>query len=74
MAVLYQGDFSQSGISPLSAFCLMVFVLLYMPCIATCISIKNESGQWKWALFTAAYTTALAWVVTTVIFQIGSLI
>jgi len=62
-----------SGMTTLSAFAFIVFVLLYMPCIPTCISIKHESGEWKWAVFTAAYTTILAWICSTVVFQIGSL-
>ena len=50
--------------SPLIAFCFMIFVLLYFPCIATLIAIKNESGHWKWALLSAVYTCILAWTVT----------
>ena len=73
MSVLYQGNLANSGITPLAAFCLMIFVLLYMPCLPTCISIKNESGQWKWAVFTALYTTILAWTLSAAIYQIGSL-
>lgn len=71
MEILYHGDITSSGITPLTAFCLMVFVLLYMPCIPTCIGIKNESGSWKWAGFAILYTTCLAWIVSMVIFQIG---
>ena len=73
MAVLYHGDITTSGMTTLAAFSFMVFVLLYMPCIPACIGIKNESGKWGWALFTALYTTLLAWIVSTVVFQIGSL-
>ena len=51
----------------------MVFVLIYFPCIATLAAIKGESGSCKWALFTAVYTTALAWVVSFAIYQIGGL-
>lgn len=64
---------SKSGLTPLSAFAFMVFVLLYFPCIPSCIAIKNESTQWKWAGFTILYTTALAWLVSTLVYQIGSL-
>ncbi len=63
-----------SGMTPLAAIAFLVFVLLYMPCIPACVSIKNESGKWSWALFTIAYTTALAWITSTLIYQIGSLI
>ena len=62
------------GITPLSAFCFLLFVLLYFPCIATIAAIKGETGSWKWATFTAVYTTLLAWVVSAAVFQIGSLL
>src|SRR5574344_1450857 len=61
------------GITPLIAFCYLLFVLLYFPCIATIAAIKNESGSWRWALFTAAYTTVLAWVVSAAVYQVGSM-
>ena len=60
-------------IATLTAFCFLLFVLLYFPCIATIAAIKGETGSWGWALFAAGYTTALAWVVSTVVFQIGCL-
>lgn len=60
-------------ITPLVAFAYMVFVLIYFPCIATLAAIKNESGSWKWALFAAFYTTALAWLMSFAIYQIGGL-
>ncbi|MDE6715430.1 MAG: ferrous iron transport protein B, partial [Muribaculaceae bacterium] len=63
-----------SGITPLAAFGFVIFVLLYMPCIPSCIAIKNESGKWKWALFAAIYTTTLAWICAFLIFQVGSLL
>lgn len=59
--------------TPLVALGFMVFVLIYFPCIATISAIINESGSIKWGLFTIAYTTSLAWVVTFVIYQVGSL-
>lgn len=60
-------------IATLTAFCFLLFVLLYFPCIATIAAIKGETGSWGWALFAASYTTALAWVVSAVVFQIGCL-
>ena len=74
MAVLYHGDITTSGMSTLAAFSFMLFVLLYFPCIPACISIKNESGKWRWAGFTALYTTFLAWLTSMLVYQIGSLI
>ncbi len=60
-------------ITPLVAFGYMLFCLIYFPCIATLAAIKNESGHWKWALFSATYTTALAWILSFLVFQIGSI-
>ena len=62
------------GITPLTGFCFLLFVLLYFPCIATIAAIKNETGSWKWALFAAGYTTLIAWVVSAAVYQVGSLI
>ena len=61
------------GITPLTAFCYLLFVLIYFPCIATIVAIKNETGSWRWAAFAAGYTTLLAWVVSALVSQIGSL-
>ena len=61
------------GITPLIAFAYLLFVLIYFPCIATIAAIKGETGSWKWALFAACYTTALAWVVSAVVYQVGSI-
>lgn len=74
MSVLYskEGIIAGSGMTGLSAFAFLIFVLLYMPCIPACVAIRHESGHWKWALFTAIYTTLLAWICATLVFQIGS--
>ena len=60
-------------ITPLVAYGYMLFVLIYFPCIATFAAIKQESGGWKWAVFTATYTTALAWILSFCVYQIGGL-
>jgi len=64
---------SQLGWTPLVAFAFMVFCLLYMPCVAAIGAIRGETRSWKWAGFAALYTTAVAWIVAVLIFQIGSL-
>lgn len=64
----------QSGFTPLTAYVLMLFTLLYVPCMATVAVIKKETGSWKWPLFTIFYTTALAWVVCFVVYQGGRLL
>lgn len=60
----------ENGIDAATAFCYLVFVLIYFPCIATISAIKAETGKWKWALFAAGYTTVLAWVVSAILKQI----
>ena len=60
-------------ITPLVAFGYMLFTLIYFPCIATIAAIKEESGSWKWAVFTMVYTTALAWIVAFAVYRIGLL-
>ena len=51
------------------AISLMLFVLIYLPCIGTLATIKSETGSWWWAVFVAVYTIALAWVVSFVVYQ-----
>lgn len=58
--------------TPLVAFAFMIFILLYFPCIATVVAIGKEIGT-KWAWFSVIYQTGLAWLVSFLVFQIGSL-
>ncbi len=60
--------------TPLSALSFMIFVLLYFPCLGTIAVISRESGSWKWGAFTILYTSGLAYVVSLLFFQIGSLL
>ncbi len=60
--------------TPLIALSFLVFILIYFPCVAVIAAIKNESGSWKWAVFTIFYTTGLAWLFSFLVFQIGSLL
>lgn len=57
----------EDGITPRTALCFLLFTLIYFPCLATVAAIKNETGKWSWALFTAGYTTILAWIVSAVV-------
>lgn len=59
--------------TPLIALSFMLFVLIYFPCIATISAIVNESGSWKWGIFVIIYTCILAWIVSFVVYQVGSL-
>lgn len=65
---------SADGVTTLSAISFLLFVLLYFPCLATIIAIKNESGSWSWGIFTIIYTTAIAWVTSMIVYQLGSLL
>ena len=59
--------------TPLVAVALMIFVLIYFPCIAVIATIGRESGSWKWALFSIVYSCTLAWLMAFVVYQIGRL-
>ena len=61
------------SVTPAGALAYMVFILLYFPCIATFVAIKNESGSWKWAIMTAVYTIAMAWIAAFLTFTVASL-
>ena len=55
------------------ALSFLVFVLLYVPCIATITAIVKETGSWKFGAFTLIYNTAVAWFVAFIFYQVGSL-
>ncbi len=61
------------GFGALNAFSMMVFCLLYIPCAATLATIKKETNSWKWFGLAVIFQLAVAWIVSTAIFQIGSL-
>lgn len=60
--------------TPLVAFSLMLFVLIYFPCIATITAISKEAHSWKWGLFVVIYTCFLAWIVSFIVYQTGLLV
>jgi len=62
-----------SGMTPLGALAMMAFVLLYVPCLATITTIRQEAGM-KWTLFNILFSTGLAWLVGLFIYQGGRLI
>lgn len=59
--------------SPLAAYAMMLFILLYFPCISTLATIRKEIGR-KWMWFSMLYSTGLAWIVAFAFFRIGSLL
>ncbi len=62
----------EPGWNPLTAFTLIMFVMLYNPCLTTLVVIKKESGKWRWTLFAMAYTTILAYCVALTVHLVGS--
>ena len=57
-----------------AALAFMVFVLLYFPCIATFMAIKNETGKWRWAILLCTYTILIAWIFAFAAYRIGMLL
>jgi ferrous iron transport protein B len=60
----------QHSFTPIVALGLMLFVLIYFPCLATIVAIKNETNSWGWALFATTYSLVLAWLMAFGVFQL----
>ncbi|MGN0226944.1 MAG: ferrous iron transport protein B [Paludibacteraceae bacterium] len=73
LAILYGGDISSAGFTPLTAFTFMLFVLLYFPCVATIATLHREAGR-RWAWFTVFQSLFLAWFISFSVYQTGSLL
>ena len=67
------GFLGASGFGALNAYALMTFCLLYVPCTATIATIKKETNSWKWTWFAVVFQLVVAWLVSTLIYQVGSL-
>ena len=63
-----------SVFTPLAGISYLLFILIYMPCIAVIATVRKESSSWKWTAFLIVYTTSLAWILSFCVFQIGSLL
>ena len=68
------GILSASGFGGVNAYALMIFCLLYTPCIATIATIKRETGSWKWTLGMVVFQLVFAWAAAVAVFQAGRLI
>jgi ferrous iron transport protein B len=69
-----QKDISgRASFTSLAAFSFMLFILTYFPCVGVVAAIRRESGSWKWPAFTVIYTTAVAWMLSFIVFQTGKL-
>jgi ferrous iron transport protein B len=62
----------QANYTPLTGFCIMLFCLIYAPCVATIAMTKQETNSWGWALFQFFGLTVLAYILTLIVFQVGS--
>ncbi|MDF1590910.1 MAG: ferrous iron transport protein B [Desulfobacterales bacterium] len=69
-----QNALLSSGMTPLGAFAMMAFVLLYVPCLATVAAIRRETGSAKWTIVSIVYSTLAAWVLAFIVYQGGRLI
>ena len=65
---------STSGMTPLTALSMMIFVLLYLPCLATITTIRRETGSAKWMWFSIGYSTGIAWLAAFFVYQGGVLL
>ncbi len=63
----------QRTMTPIVAISFMIFTLIYFPCVAVIAAVRRETGSMKWALFVMGYTTTLAWLLSFIVFNIGSL-
>ena len=68
------GDVLINLFTPLSSVSFMVFVLLYVPCLAALFTIKKESGSWKFTIFAAVLMLVVAWIVSFIVYQGGLLL
>ena len=62
-----------SGMTRMSALSMMVFVLLYIPCLATVATIRKETGSSKWMVFSICYSTGIAWTLAFLVYHGGRL-
>lgn len=60
-----------NDVTPAAALSFMVFILLYFPCVATFVAIKNETGKWRWAVACCAYTMAVAWIMSFIVYRLA---
>lgn len=60
--------------SPVAAYAMLAFVLLYIPCFATLATIKEETGSYKWVFFSVVSSFVIAYITAFILFQVGSLI
>ncbi|RHR54111.1 ferrous iron transport protein B [Clostridium sp. AF18-27] len=62
------------GFGGVNAYALMIFCLMYSPCIAAVATIKRETGSWRWTLGMVLFQLLVAWAAAVLVFQVGSLL
>ncbi|MEM5787645.1 MAG: ferrous iron transport protein B, partial [Syntrophobacteraceae bacterium] len=60
--------------NPLVAFTLILFTMLYVPCVVSVVCLVREAGSWKWGLFSVVFNTSVAFVVAVLVYQGGRLL
>ncbi len=60
--------------NPLVAFTLILFTMLYVPCVVSVVCLAKEAGSWKWAMFSVVFNTTVAFVVAVLVYQVGRLL
>ncbi len=65
---------ADAAFSPLVAYTLMIFTLVYSPCLAALAVLRRETNSWKWTAFSFTYSTVLAWVIAFGIYQVGTML
>ena len=64
---------AMTGFTPLSAFSMLVFILLYVPCVAAVSTLAKEMNSTKWTLFSIGWQLGVAYVASLLVYQVGSL-
>jgi ferrous iron transport protein B len=62
----------KTNYTPLTGFCVLLFCLIYAPCVATIAMTKQETNSWRWPIFQFISLTVLAYIITLAVYQIGS--
>ena len=60
--------------TPAAALAMMIFVMLYFPCVATIAAIAHEAGGWRWAAFSVVYNTLVAWFMAWAVYHLATML
>lgn len=62
------------GFGTINAYALMVFCLLYIPCMAAIATIRKETNSWRWTIGMILMQLLVAWGMAVIVFQVGSML